>query len=164
MWFSPILLACEDTLGCEDHKYLDRKPRATWRIGGLETRPAGCSPLWQAGWATTLAEQMGHQLEQGRDSELPYDTATRQVVGFVTAMGDGALGAFIPRLEALPECRGRGIGAELMRPGAGAPGRSLLDRSRVRPGPRALLRTPARSPGHGHDVRNRDALTEGRRR
>jgi ribosomal protein S18 acetylase RimI-like enzyme len=122
MWFSPILLACEDTLGCEDHKYLDRKPRATWRIGGLETRPAGCSPLWQAGWAITLAEQMGHLLEQGRDSELPYDTATRQVVGFVTAMGDGALGAFIPLLEALPEYRDRGIGAELMRLALARPG------------------------------------------
>jgi len=38
-----------------------------------------------------------------------------RVVGFVTALGDGALSAFIPLLEVLPEYQGRGIGSELVR-------------------------------------------------
>ena len=46
---------------------------------------------------------------------VALDTASGQVVGFVTAIGDGALTAFIPLVEVLPEYRGRGIGAELVR-------------------------------------------------
>ncbi|MFH2062943.1 MAG: GNAT family N-acetyltransferase [bacterium] len=38
-----------------------------------------------------------------------------KVVGFVTAIADGVLSAFIPLLEVLPEYRGQGIGNELMR-------------------------------------------------
>ncbi len=38
-----------------------------------------------------------------------------RVVGFVNAISDGVLSAFIPLLEVLPEYRGRGIGSELMR-------------------------------------------------
>jgi ribosomal protein S18 acetylase RimI-like enzyme len=37
-----------------------------------------------------------------------------RVVGFVTAISDGVLSAFIPMLEVLPECQGQGIGTELM--------------------------------------------------
>jgi ribosomal protein S18 acetylase RimI-like enzyme len=38
-----------------------------------------------------------------------------RVVGFVTAISDGVLSAYIPLLEVLPEYQGRGIGAELVR-------------------------------------------------
>lgn len=38
-----------------------------------------------------------------------------RVVGFVTAISDGVLSAFIPLLEVLPERRGEGIGTELVR-------------------------------------------------
>ncbi len=37
------------------------------------------------------------------------------VVGFVTAVSDGVLSAFIPLLEVLPDRRGQGIGSELVR-------------------------------------------------
>lgn len=37
------------------------------------------------------------------------------VVGFVTAISDGVLCAYVPLLEVLPGYRGRGIGRELMR-------------------------------------------------
>jgi len=38
-----------------------------------------------------------------------------KVVGFITAISDGVLAAFIPLLEVLPEYQGRGIGPELTR-------------------------------------------------
>jgi ribosomal protein S18 acetylase RimI-like enzyme len=43
------------------------------------------------------------------------DAAAGRVVGFVHAIGDGVLTAFIPSLEVLPEYQGRGIGTELVR-------------------------------------------------
>lgn len=44
---------------------------------------------------------------------LAFDGA--RLVGFTTAMSDGALFVFIPLLEVLSEHRGRGIGTELLR-------------------------------------------------
>lgn len=38
-----------------------------------------------------------------------------QVAGFVNAVSDGVLSAYIPLLEVLPEYRGRGVGTQLMR-------------------------------------------------
>jgi ribosomal protein S18 acetylase RimI-like enzyme len=38
-----------------------------------------------------------------------------RVVGFITAISDGVISAYIPLLEVLPEYQGRGIGAELVR-------------------------------------------------
>jgi ribosomal protein S18 acetylase RimI-like enzyme len=46
---------------------------------------------------------------------LAIDEETGQVVGFVTAISDGILSAYIPLLEVLPAYRRRGIGTELMR-------------------------------------------------
>jgi predicted N-acetyltransferase YhbS len=46
---------------------------------------------------------------------LAVEDETAQVVGFVTAITDGVLSAFIPLLEVLPAHQGRGIGGELMR-------------------------------------------------
>ena len=46
---------------------------------------------------------------------LAIDGDTGRVVGFVTAVGDGVLTAFVPLLEVLPAHRGQGIGAALMR-------------------------------------------------
>jgi GNAT superfamily N-acetyltransferase len=38
-----------------------------------------------------------------------------RVVGFINAISDGVLSAFVPLLEVLPEYQGRGIGGELVR-------------------------------------------------
>jgi ribosomal protein S18 acetylase RimI-like enzyme len=46
---------------------------------------------------------------------VAVNAETEQVVGFVTAIGDGVLTCFIPLLEVLPEYRGRGIGQDLVR-------------------------------------------------
>ena len=47
---------------------------------------------------------------------LAIDEDNRQVVGYVNAVSDGALCAFIPLLEVLPDYRGKGIGTELVKP------------------------------------------------
>ena len=45
---------------------------------------------------------------------LAFDEDTNQVVGFITAISDGVLSAYIPFLEVLPEYKNRGIGKELV--------------------------------------------------
>lgn len=46
---------------------------------------------------------------------LAVDEDAGAVVGFANAISDGALMAFIPLLEVLPEHQGQGIGSELVR-------------------------------------------------
>ncbi len=46
---------------------------------------------------------------------LAIDERTAEVVGFVTAISDRVLSAYIPLLEVLPEYQHQGIGQELMR-------------------------------------------------
>ena len=46
---------------------------------------------------------------------LARDETTGAVVGFVTALTDGVLSAYIPHLEVLPTYQGRGIGQALVR-------------------------------------------------
>jgi len=46
---------------------------------------------------------------------VAVDPAAGRVVGFVTAVSDGVLAAYLPLLEVLPAYRGRGIGSELVR-------------------------------------------------
>jgi ribosomal protein S18 acetylase RimI-like enzyme len=46
---------------------------------------------------------------------LAREQGEPQVVGFVNALSDGVLYAYVPLLEVLPSHRGRGIGSELVR-------------------------------------------------
>ncbi len=46
---------------------------------------------------------------------LARDTETLKVVGFITALTDGVMTAYIPLLEVLPSYQNQGIGSELMR-------------------------------------------------
>jgi len=54
-------------------------------------------------------------LESSDEIVVAIDEETGDVLGFVTALGDGVLSAHITFLEVLPAYRGRGIGQELMR-------------------------------------------------
>src|SRR6476469_8038377 len=45
---------------------------------------------------------------------IALDETTNQVVGFITAISDGVLSAYIPFLEVLPEYKNKGIGKELV--------------------------------------------------
>ena len=46
---------------------------------------------------------------------LAREAGSKRLVGFVTALTDGVLSAYIPLLEVLPEYQGAGVGTELMR-------------------------------------------------
>lgn len=46
---------------------------------------------------------------------IALDDQTNQVVGFITAISDGILSAYIPLLEVLPEYKNKGIGKELVK-------------------------------------------------
>ncbi|TQR37132.1 GNAT family N-acetyltransferase [Lysinibacillus sphaericus] len=46
---------------------------------------------------------------------IALDDHTNQVVGFITAISDGVLSAYIPFLEVLPEYKNKGIGKELVK-------------------------------------------------
>jgi ribosomal protein S18 acetylase RimI-like enzyme len=54
-------------------------------------------------------------LAQSQFRWVAVDRDSHQVVGFVNAISDGVLSAYIPLLEVLPEYQGQGIGQELMR-------------------------------------------------
>ena len=56
-----------------------------------------------------------HLLAGSNQVFLACDDQTGQVVGFITAITDGVLAAYIPLLEVLPAYQGRGIGSELTR-------------------------------------------------
>jgi ribosomal protein S18 acetylase RimI-like enzyme len=68
------------------------------------------------GWPTRPSAATHLRLLQGSELVvLARESESGRVVGFVTAVGDGVLSAFIPLLEVVPEYQGRGIGSELVR-------------------------------------------------
>lgn len=54
-------------------------------------------------------------LEQSDCIVLATETESGQVIGFITAVTDHVLSAYIPLLEVLPEYRKQGIGKSLVR-------------------------------------------------
>lgn len=78
--------------------------------------PARLGGGFFAGWPQAPTPSQHLLLLRGSDLRvLALDGAAGPVVGFVTALTDGVLSAFIPLLEVLPAHRGQGIGSELMR-------------------------------------------------
>ncbi|UCD95429.1 MAG: GNAT family N-acetyltransferase [Candidatus Zixiibacteriota bacterium] len=68
------------------------------------------------GWPNPPSpEKYVELLESSDEIVLAIDDDTGKVVGFVTAISDGVLSAYIPLLEVLPEYQKQGIGRELMR-------------------------------------------------
>jgi GNAT superfamily N-acetyltransferase len=67
-----------------------------------------------AGWPHPPSPERHLDLLRGSAAVVLARDGER-VVGFVTAISDGVLSAFIPLLEVLPEHQGHGIGSELMR-------------------------------------------------
>jgi ribosomal protein S18 acetylase RimI-like enzyme len=69
-----------------------------------------------AGWPNPPSPETHLRLLLGSDVVfLARDDDSGAVVGFITAITDGVLAAYIPFLEVLPAWQARGIGAELAR-------------------------------------------------
>lgn len=69
-----------------------------------------------AGWPNPPSPETHLRLLRGSDAVgLAIDEATGQVVGYITALSDGVLFAYISSLEVLPAYKGRGVGTELTR-------------------------------------------------
>lgn len=68
------------------------------------------------GWPNPPSPETHLRLLQSTDHVvIAVDAATDAVVGFVTAISDGVLAAYIPFLEVDPAYQKRGIGTDLMR-------------------------------------------------
>jgi ribosomal protein S18 acetylase RimI-like enzyme len=68
------------------------------------------------GWPNPPSPETHLRILQGSAHVvLAVDEATVHVVGFINAISDGVLMAYIPLLEVLPDYQGRGIGMELTR-------------------------------------------------
>ena len=68
------------------------------------------------GWPNPPSPETHLRLLAGSDHvELAVDATAGEVIGFVTAISDGVLSAYIPMVEVKPPYQGRGIGTELMR-------------------------------------------------
>lgn len=53
-------------------------------------------------------------LRQSYAVEIAVDEGTGKVVGFIQAISDGVLSAYIPLLEVVPSYQGQGIGTQLL--------------------------------------------------
>jgi ribosomal protein S18 acetylase RimI-like enzyme len=68
------------------------------------------------GWPMPPSPTKHLRLLHGSDFVVfAREAETGRVVGYVTAVGDGVLSAFIPLLEVLPDYQGARIGSELVR-------------------------------------------------
>ncbi len=66
------------------------------------------------GWPNPPTPETHLRLLQG-SSHVVLAWDQEQVIGFITAISDGVLSAYIPLLEVLPAYQGQGIGTELTR-------------------------------------------------
>lgn len=67
-----------------------------------------------AGWLHPPTPETHLKLLHGSDHVI-LARDDEQVIGYITAISDGVLAAYIPHLEVLPAYRGQGIGSELVR-------------------------------------------------
>ena len=68
------------------------------------------------GWPNPPAPEVHLKLlEKSNRVVLAVDEVSKQVVGFITAISDGVLSAYIPFLEVLPTYQEQGIGQELVK-------------------------------------------------
>ncbi len=68
------------------------------------------------GWPTPPSRnQFAAVLRSSYRAVVAIDSTVGRVVGFITAISDGMLTAFVPWLEVLPDYQGQGIGTQLLR-------------------------------------------------
>ena len=79
-----------------------------------DIQPAQLEGVFE-GWPNLPSAETLHRILSNSYAFVLAVTPDGQVVGFVNAIGDGVLSAYIPLLEVRREWRGRGIGSELVR-------------------------------------------------
>ncbi|MGB2991693.1 MAG: GNAT family N-acetyltransferase [Paenisporosarcina sp.] len=68
------------------------------------------------GWPNPPSHELHLKiLKKSSHVVLAVDDESAQVVGFITAISDGVLSAYIPFLEVLPPFQGQGIGQQLVK-------------------------------------------------
>ncbi|NDJ62589.1 MAG: GNAT family N-acetyltransferase [Chloroflexi bacterium] len=67
------------------------------------------------GWPDPPSPQTHLRILHGSAHVVLARTESGQVIGFITAISDGVLTAYIPLLEVLPAYRGQGVGAALVK-------------------------------------------------
>jgi ribosomal protein S18 acetylase RimI-like enzyme len=101
----------------------ERPPAAATTLIGVAidytTSLAGVAPDdlegFFEGWPSPPSTAEHLEILHGSDHVVLARAEGGAVVGFVTAISDGHLSAFIPLLEVLPRHRGQGVGSELVR-------------------------------------------------
>ena len=87
----------------------------TYRYSSEGVRPEQLQGFFE-GWPNKPSPETHLRLLESSDEVvLAVDEETGAVVGFITAITDRVLSAYIPLLEVLPQYRGRRIGRELVR-------------------------------------------------
>ena len=85
-------------------------------LDSAENIAAGQLPGFFAGWPDAPTPEVHLRLLRNSDVVvLALDIASGQVAGFITAITDGVLAAYIPFLEVLPAYQHQGIGQTLIR-------------------------------------------------
>ncbi len=68
------------------------------------------------GWKSFPSQEKHFELLQNSSYIIiAVDNEKNDVVGFINAVSDGVLSAYIPFLEVIPQYKNRGIGSELVR-------------------------------------------------
>jgi len=82
----------------------------------LDRLTAGQLTGFFVGWPNPPSAETFLRLLRGSSHRvLAIDSASGDVIGFITAVSEGVLSAYIPLLEVLPPYQGQGVGSELMR-------------------------------------------------
>lgn len=84
-------------------------------LDSAESVSAGQLEGFFVGWPNPPTSATHLKILQGSQHILlALDDSTSNVVGFITAISDGVLSAYIPLLEVLPPAQGQGIGKQLV--------------------------------------------------
>jgi ribosomal protein S18 acetylase RimI-like enzyme len=85
-------------------------------LDSAETVAADCLHGFFVGWPNPPSAETHLRLLASSDHiVLAVDDESGNVVGFITALTDDVLSAYIPHLEVLPAYQRQGIGSELLR-------------------------------------------------